>query len=71
MVVTTGGGLYRYPLRDVVEVVGFVNECPLLRFVGRARRVSDLVGEKLDESHVSRILQQVCRARLLPYELLY
>ena len=44
-----------------MEVVGHVNQCPLLRFVGRNDRVSDLVGEKLNESHVSRILQQVCR----------
>lgn len=62
VVVTTGGGLYRYQLRDVVEVVGFAHECPLLTFVGRADLVSDLVGEKLSESHVSRILQQVCLA---------
>jgi hypothetical protein len=62
VVVTTGGGLYRYQSRDLVEVVGFENECPLLTFVGRADRVSDLVGEKLSESHVSRILQQVCSA---------
>lgn len=59
IVVTTGGGLYRYQLRDVVEVVGFENDCPLLTFVGRADGVSDLAGEKLSESHVSRILHQV------------
>jgi hypothetical protein len=58
VVVTTGGGLYRYQTRDVVEVVGHLNECPLLRFAGRADRISDLVGEKLSESHVSRILHR-------------
>jgi len=59
VVVTTGGGLYRYRLGDMVEVVGFENQCPLLRFVGRADRVSDLVGEKLDEMHVRAVLDQV------------
>lgn len=59
VVMTTGGGLYRYRLGDVVEVVGFHNQCPVLRFVGRAGRVSDLVGEKLDETHVREILDRV------------
>lgn len=58
VVVTTGGGLYRYRLGDIVEVVGFAKQCPLLRFVGRADRVSDLVGEKLDEAHVRDLLDR-------------
>ena len=45
----TGGGLYRYRLNDCVEILGFVNECPLLRFVGRKDKVVDLFGEKLNE----------------------
>jgi hypothetical protein len=61
VVVTTGGGLYRYQLRDEVEVVGFEAQCPLLRFLGKADLVSDLVGEKLGEDHVRRALD-----RLLP-----
>ena len=55
-VLTTGGGLYRYRLGDVVEVVGFENQCPLLRFIGRMDRVTDLVGEKLGEPHVREVL---------------
>ena len=61
VVVTTGGGLYRYQLRDVVEVVGHHGPrgragCPLLRFLGRADAVSDHFGEKLHEGHVGRAL---------------
>ncbi len=59
VIVTTGGGLYRYQLHDVVEVVGFEKQCPLLRFVGKADRVSDLVGEKLSEPHVREVLERV------------
>jgi hypothetical protein len=58
-VLTTGGGLYRYQLRDEIEVVGFENRCPLLRFLGKADRVSDLVGEKLAEPHVRSVLDRV------------
>lgn len=53
VVITTGGGLYRYRLGDVVEVVGFYAQCPLLRFVGRAGLVSDRCGEKLSPEAIS------------------
>src|SRR5262249_25945009 len=59
VIVTTGGGLYRYRLGDLVEVTGFENECPLIRLVGRADRRTDLVGEKLSELHVQSVLQRV------------
>jgi hypothetical protein len=56
VVVTTEGGLYRYQLRDQVVVVGFENEAPLLRFVGKTDSTSDLVGEKLKAAHVQSAL---------------
>ena len=59
VIVTTGGGLYRYQLRDLVEVTGFENQCPLIRLIGRADRLSDLVGEKLGEPHVQAVLNRV------------
>jgi GH3 auxin-responsive promoter len=59
VVVTTAGGLYRYQLRDEVEVVGFFHQCPLLRFVGKSDMVSDLVGEKLAEPHVRSVLERL------------
>jgi GH3 auxin-responsive promoter len=52
VIVTTGGGLYRYPLHDLVEVTGKLNQCPLVRFVGRDNQTSDMVGEKLHEAFV-------------------
>ena len=56
VVLTTGGGLYRYRLRDCVRVTGFVGECPLLRFVGKEDNVSDRFGEKVNEAHVRAAL---------------
>lgn len=56
VVVTTGGGLYRYRLRDLVRVDGFVGRTPSVVFVGRSDRVSDLRGEKLSESFVAAAL---------------
>ncbi len=52
VVLTTGGGLYRYDTEDLVEIVGYRDGCPLLRFVGRERHVSDHYGEKLNELFV-------------------
>ncbi len=60
VVITTGGGLYRYQLHDLVEVVGHLGRCPLLRFVGKAAHISDRFGEKLDERHVREALDQLC-----------
>jgi hypothetical protein len=67
VVVTTGGGFYRYQMHDEVEVVDFENECPLLRFLGKSERVCDLVGEKLGEPHVRSVLDRLfAEARLVP-----
>jgi hypothetical protein len=53
VVVTTGGGLYRYRLEDRVAVTGFLDATPSLRFLGKEDHVSDLRGEKLSEGFVS------------------
>jgi hypothetical protein len=58
VVLTTGGGLYRYRLHDVVEVAGHLAECPLLRFIGKADHVSDWFGEKLNALHVEQALAE-------------
>jgi GH3 auxin-responsive promoter len=59
VVITTGGGLYRYQLDDQVEVAGFENACPLVRFLGKSNCTSDLVGEKLAEPHVRAVLERL------------
>jgi hypothetical protein len=58
VVVTTGGGLYRYQMHDIVEVIGFVGRIPCLRFIGRENDVVDLVGEKLSAELVQQFFQQ-------------
>ncbi|HWV57070.1 MAG TPA: GH3 auxin-responsive promoter family protein [Longimicrobiales bacterium] len=61
VVVTTGGGFYRYQLNDAVEVVGHVGQAPCLRFLGRVDNVSDLAGEKLAERFVADVLDRIFR----------
>jgi GH3 auxin-responsive promoter len=57
VVITTGGGLYRYQMGDLVEVTGYLQECPLFRFLGRHDQVSDWFGEKLNEVYVARVFR--------------
>lgn len=59
VVVTTSGGLYRYRTNDLVEVIGFRNTCPVIRFLGKKDKVVDLVGEKLNETHVQKITENI------------
>lgn len=59
VIVTTSGGLYRYRLNDVIEVLGFEAQCPLIRFVGKQDKVIDICGEKLNEQFVSNVVGQV------------
>lgn len=59
VIVTTGGGLYRYNLGDRVEVDGFWRQIPSLRFIGKDASISDYFGEKLSESFVSKVLKDL------------
>jgi hypothetical protein len=59
VIVTTGGGLYRYPLGDLVRVTGFIQDAPCLRFIGREGSVSDLFGEKLQGAFVEEVICRV------------
>lgn len=52
LVISQRGGLARYRIGDRVEVAGSIGATPTLRFIGRVRDVSDLVGEKLHETFV-------------------
>jgi hypothetical protein len=60
VIVTTGGGLWRYRLGDRVEVTGFVERTPSLRFLGRTGG-SDRCGEKLSEAFVAQAIAAACR----------
>jgi hypothetical protein len=63
LIVTTGGGLYRYELGDLVEITAYCDEIPGVRFAGRADNVSDHYGEKLNETFVRCCLKSVCERR--------
>lgn len=60
VIVTTSGGLYRYELGDIIEVTGFFQSAPIVKFISRdGYRVVDLVGEKLTEWFVDNVVSTV------------
>lgn len=62
ILMTTGAGLCRYRVGDVVEVCGFHARTPRIRFVRKEGAFSNLLGEKLDESHVNRSVARALQA---------
>ena len=49
LLITTFAGLYRYRLKDVIEVKGFRGKCPLISFVFRKGQMFNIAGEKFSE----------------------
>ena len=65
ILLTTGGGLYRYRIGDRVRCVGTFASSPLFEFVGKEDGVSDLHGEKLHAIYVGEALEHARRVHQL------
>lgn len=59
IVLTQKGGLYRYRIGDRIRVTHFYKVTPCFEFVGRSDAVSDLVGEKLNETFAQSCLSKL------------
>ena len=57
LIITTSGGLYRYCIGDIIEVISIKNKIPYIKFIGRKGAVSDLFGEKLEENFLKNIME--------------
>lgn len=60
VVITTGSGLYRYFMNDIVRTVGLAGSTPTLRFVQKGRGTTSITGEKLYEGQVLQAVQEAC-----------
>lgn len=72
IVLTTSAGLYRYDLRDLVRVVGYVGQAPVIEFLNKGAHISSLTGEKLTEHQVTKAMAeagQSCRENLVHFVL--
>jgi hypothetical protein len=66
--VTTGSGLYRYDMNDIVEVVGTFEATPVIRFVQKGKGVVSFTGEKLYEVQVIAAVENALAARRGRYD---
>jgi len=70
VIVTTLSGFLRYRLHDIVRVVDFLGQTPIIEFVERQGQLLDVVGEKTAEHHIVEAIAAACyrvNARLLDY----
>jgi hypothetical protein len=61
LLITTGGGFYRYNTHDCVRITGRLRATPCIEFLGKADLVSDLCGEKLSSLFVAAVLARVTK----------
>lgn len=59
---TTTGGLYRYDINDVVEVVDRYHTAPVVEFRRKGRGMTNLTGEKLSVNQMIEAIQGAAEA---------
>ncbi len=62
ILITTQAGLYRYRLKDVIEVKGFRNKSPLISFVYRKGQLFNIAGEKFSEEDARNTIEMFEKA---------
>ncbi len=60
IVVTTGAGLYRYFMNDIVVVTGLFESTPTIQFLRKGKGVTSITGEKLYENQIAQAVQSAC-----------
>ncbi len=53
VIITNQCGFYRYKIKDVIRVVGFHNNCPLITFAYRKGQLVNVAAEKTTEEHLN------------------
>ncbi|MBD3421516.1 MAG: hypothetical protein GF398_15465 [Chitinivibrionales bacterium] len=66
LIFSNGTGLYRYDINDLIEIAGFYNRFPLIKFIQKGEGVTSLSGEKLTELQVIQAVQDVMSAHNIP-----
>ena len=61
ILLTTSAGFYRYDIGDVVRVVGFHEQAPVIEFLHKGAHLSSLAGEKLTERQAVLAMERLCK----------
>lgn len=71
LVITNASGLFRYRIGDIVKVVGFHNQCPVVEFQYRRGQMLNVRGEKVSEAlflgTLKKAVSQWSGAQLVDY----
>ena len=68
ILLTTSSGLYRYNIYDLMHCTGFIGETPLLEFLNKGQRFSDMEGEKISEFHLVKAVSETAGRMGLPID---
>ncbi len=58
LIITNPSGFYRYRTGDVIRVVGFYNESPMIVFMYRKKNIVSIMGEHFTEDHLFNAVQE-------------
>ena len=61
LIVTTWAGLYRYNMKDIVRVDGFVGKTPKIEFIRKSSELLNIAGEKIPASAVNDCVRDLLR----------
>ncbi|MEK7432336.1 MAG: GH3 auxin-responsive promoter family protein [Cyanobacteriota bacterium] len=53
---TTSGGIYRYDIGDILEVVGMYNKTPVVKFVRKTGQTCNIAGELITDAHITQAI---------------
>lgn len=59
LVITTWGGLYRYDMKDIIQVNGFSGSTPIIEFIRKECDQLNICGEKVPVLSVDRSIREV------------
>ena len=61
VILTNLGGFYRYKILDVIRVLGFYNNLPLITFAYRKGQLASIAGEKTTEEHLNETVSELSK----------
>lgn len=59
VIMSQKNGFLRYDTKDLIKVTSFYFKTPVLEFIGRAESVCDLAGEKISETILQKLFQDI------------
>ncbi|MCR5120828.1 MAG: GH3 auxin-responsive promoter family protein [Ruminococcus sp.] len=72
LIVTNEAGLYRYRIKDIVKITGFIGKAPTLRYAYRKEQVINLAGMHMTTEHAAesiRLLEKKIGVQITDYSL--